>query len=675
MAHQWYAVYRRARGAMNSLNKTASSKLKGTHWLDKAMARSAQRESQAAAEEAGLDFAKEELNTFDAFLRRRKLRHHPRIVMGLKEWWAAATEGSGKAALEFEDYRAINRALFHVLLDDEDYDEADVDETAAEEWASLGSTSMNEKQFMDNMFELVDVSVPSLDVNAYTDLINTFSRGAAQSAMVGIGILYSRRGTNGTVGPAEDPRIPSGGSVSLDGIILDASGRPILGADGKPMRARVVPPSGSVRPDGIILDANGNPVLGEDGKPLRAEGGHAQMVQQQRLAAREASAAVEDAAAAVMQANVRGALTRVTQRPRAKKLGEGGERHFYNLGKGDNALRKWDYESGQLLKEIWTPAETVSTLNIRPYARARLETAGEPAPGANIRPIYPSEGLRAGTAHLKQKRLEPISLASIGAAPHLSPRTPKSPPRSPRKVEWTVPWSAVAASSHSTTDPLDADWIRAMGFASPCAIYSQAADMLPAISRSASSWTAPHAAGESSVDPHIEGNAAPSPMPGHTRMRIAVSLPNSPRQTHLRATAPSLPNSPRRAFRLQQLSGSVRELVSRQDSSSRLPPSPVQKLKPQTPAHFARAACSTADSIGFATTPSTSAFEAARSTPPRPADGAGDEDHKAQHQKRRFRRQPRTIHRPQWDAPVFSSSSFVVSTEIVSTEVQLGREP
>jgi hypothetical protein len=91
-------------------------------------------------------------------------------------------------------------------------------------------------------------------------------------------------GKGGGAGAAGDPRIPPGGSIGPGGVILDANGNPVLGADGKPLIAGEfgdggltdprIPPGGSIGPGGVILDANGNPVLGADGKPLIANGAY-----------------------------------------------------------------------------------------------------------------------------------------------------------------------------------------------------------------------------------------------------------------------------------------------------------------------------------------------------------------------------------------------------------------
>jgi CRP-like cAMP-binding protein len=71
-----------------------------------------------------------------------------------------------------------------------------------------------------------------------------------------------------------DPRLPAGGSIGPGGVLLSADGQPVVGNDGKPLTVAVsveivpqVPAGGSVGAGGIVLDASGKPVLGPDGKP------------------------------------------------------------------------------------------------------------------------------------------------------------------------------------------------------------------------------------------------------------------------------------------------------------------------------------------------------------------------------------------------------------------------
>ena len=62
--------------------------------------------------------------------------------------------------------------------------------------------------------------------------------------------------------------VPPGGSVASDGTILDASGEPVMGADGEALMDGRVPDGGSIAADGTVLDADGDPVLDATGKPL-----------------------------------------------------------------------------------------------------------------------------------------------------------------------------------------------------------------------------------------------------------------------------------------------------------------------------------------------------------------------------------------------------------------------
>jgi len=77
-----------------------------------------------------------------------------------------------------------------------------------------------------------------------------------------------------------DPRVLPGGSIGAGGVILDAAGKPVLGVDGKPLIAGGggrdddddgpdprIPPGGWIGDGGIVLDKDGKPVLGADGEP------------------------------------------------------------------------------------------------------------------------------------------------------------------------------------------------------------------------------------------------------------------------------------------------------------------------------------------------------------------------------------------------------------------------
>lgn len=150
----------------------------------------------------------------------------------------------------------------------------------------------------------------------------------------------SAEGVQGKAGSGGSPYGDEGGTrffplMGAGGVMLDANGNPILGADGRPLVANVtegawgegfeaaanemaenekrlaelkrrqangelsaeelaelarlearqaelagvlagdprIPAGGSIGPGGVILDANGNPVLGADGKPLMAGAG------------------------------------------------------------------------------------------------------------------------------------------------------------------------------------------------------------------------------------------------------------------------------------------------------------------------------------------------------------------------------------------------------------------
>jgi len=69
-----------------------------------------------------------------------------------------------------------------------------------------------------------------------------------------------------------DARIPPGGSVGSGGMVLDADGQQVLGAEGKPLIVHDprVPRAGTINERGEFLDGDGQLVLGSDGQALKA---------------------------------------------------------------------------------------------------------------------------------------------------------------------------------------------------------------------------------------------------------------------------------------------------------------------------------------------------------------------------------------------------------------------
>jgi len=523
------------------------SKSGGLSWLDRAMARRQHSSAVASAAEAGLEFANEELNTFDAFLKRRKLRQHPRIVRGLQAWWDAEIAKTRSDTLTFEQYKRINRDVFHVLLDDEEYNEEEVDETADEEWADRSESGrMNERQFMNSMYALVDLTVPSLELGAYLEIIEAFCNASVDGVLPGGRSISSSR----------DPRVPPGGKIGPGGVILDADGKPMRVGGGlsaaeaaelNAAQARLSElkrrqAAGKLTPEELAeLEALQKNVVRLEAKG----GGGARGLQDQRLAAREAEFELDDQAAALVQAHIRGALARKAngKRRRAglKPKWTGPDlyrEHFYNIGKEDKAgkypVRKWEFGSGQLLGVFWEPMEALSTLC--PMAHARLLTPGvsfEPSVKAATTVLRPPS-----RAPLKQRKLEPMIFSSDQPATAPSAQNSFSPLVTPRSSLWTARASPRRSLGFSDPRTPSSPPFSSRGVSRPSKPESRAS-MVNSVERSA--WW------------KDESSATESP-PSHARS--AVLLTPSPRRAHLRTPA-SLPNSPRRP-KLYQLSGSFR---------------------------------------------------------------------------------------------------------------------
>ena len=147
-------------------------------WADRARARVAHRQYEAFKFAEGVE-GDELLNSAAAFELRALVRKDPQVASTLCLWWRVALASSRRRradaeSLMFEDYRLIYIALFRQIVGEADYEEADAEESAFEEFASdTGSAEvMDEGQFSAAMFELADLHVPSLCAADYAAFLS-----------------------------------------------------------------------------------------------------------------------------------------------------------------------------------------------------------------------------------------------------------------------------------------------------------------------------------------------------------------------------------------------------------------------------------------------------------------------------------------------------------------------
>ena len=137
-----------------------------------------------------------------------------------------------------------------------------------------------------------------------TSMTSTYGMSSARDSTSGWGSARDGK---------QDPRVPPGGSIRADGVILDANGNPVLGADGKPLIASAGGSRG-LAGDGSStdLDAFGLP-LGSDYGP--GWGGVAALAD--ALAASQGQQGVGTALPRVQRAGFRGPSLRPDFRERA----------------------------------------------------------------------------------------------------------------------------------------------------------------------------------------------------------------------------------------------------------------------------------------------------------------------------------------------------------------------
>ena len=103
------------------------------------------------------------LSTKANFMIRQKVRRNFLVIAQLSKWWDAAILmarlGDPNAAeLHLHHYINIYKQVSMVLLDEEDYDDAEAEAEVKEEWPSSGERHrMTRQELMQAVFEIADL--------------------------------------------------------------------------------------------------------------------------------------------------------------------------------------------------------------------------------------------------------------------------------------------------------------------------------------------------------------------------------------------------------------------------------------------------------------------------------------------------------------------------------------
>ncbi len=150
----------------------------GKGWTDRARARVGRRKYEELMASQGHE-GDESLNSAEAFAQRQALRNHPLVRNMLTLFWALALSAArhkrpDAVDLSFDDYLITYRALFRSIVGEEDYDEAEADECALDEFFSDSGAMgfMTQPQFCGGMFEVADLHVDTLEAEDYVKFLN-----------------------------------------------------------------------------------------------------------------------------------------------------------------------------------------------------------------------------------------------------------------------------------------------------------------------------------------------------------------------------------------------------------------------------------------------------------------------------------------------------------------------
>ena len=131
------------------------------------------------------------LSSPEAFKLRSKLRRNMSVLASLNKWWEAALSSARVSRpeatdLSRDDYVKVYRAISVELLE-EDFDEAEAEAEALEEWAkdSGNASSMEQKQFFDAIFEICDMYCMTLEASEYASFSNELLTSVVDAGIIG----------------------------------------------------------------------------------------------------------------------------------------------------------------------------------------------------------------------------------------------------------------------------------------------------------------------------------------------------------------------------------------------------------------------------------------------------------------------------------------------------------
>ena len=153
----------------------------GKGWMDRARTKVGRHKFEELMRSQGID-GDETLNSVEAFTKRQTLRKNRLVTEMLTVFWAVALSvakhrphGRPNAIdLSFDDYLITYKQIYRKLVGEDDYDEAEAEDSALEEFFrdAGGMGFMSQHAFVGGIFEVADLYVESLEAEHYADFLN-----------------------------------------------------------------------------------------------------------------------------------------------------------------------------------------------------------------------------------------------------------------------------------------------------------------------------------------------------------------------------------------------------------------------------------------------------------------------------------------------------------------------